>query len=115
MNVVYLACLVVSFICVLTVDLRFRLFLGRSVRDGAIVLAAGVAFFLIWDLFGIGLGIFARGDGPFMTGILLAPELPIEEPIFLLFLCEVTMVLVLGAERMLRRSAAHRHEGRVSG
>lgn len=113
MNVVYLGCLVVSLACVLAVDLRFGLFLGRSVRDGAIVLAAGLVFFLIWDLAGIGLGIFARGDGPFMTGILLAPELPIEEPIFLLFLCEVTMVLVLGAERMLRHRAARRDAGRV--
>jgi lycopene cyclase domain-containing protein len=90
---VYLASLLVSLACVVLVDVRFR---------GLVVLATGLAFFLAWDLAGIGLGIFLRGDGPFMTGVMLAPELPLEEPVFLLFLCEVTMVLVLGADRLIR-------------
>ncbi|GGF48281.1 hypothetical protein GCM10010922_25210 [Microbacterium sorbitolivorans] len=103
MNFVYLAALLVSLACVVLVDVRFRLFLGSDWRRALVVLAIGVAFFLAWDLAGIGLGIFVRGDGPFMTGVLLAPELPLEEPVFLLFLCEVTMVLVLGAARLLER------------
>ena len=43
-----------------------------------------------------------------MTGVMLAPELPLEEPLFLLFLCEVTMVLVLGTARL---SQAQEREG----
>ena len=82
-------------------DLRHRLFLGRDPLRAAVVLAAGTAFFLLWDLAGIGLGIFFRDDGEFATGFLLAPELPIEEPFFLLFLCELTMVLVGGADKLL--------------
>jgi hypothetical protein len=39
-----------------------------------------------------------------MTGLMLAPELPLEELVFLLFLCELTMVLVLGAQRVLDRA-----------
>lgn len=101
MNAVYLICLLVSLGCVLAVDLRLRLFVGRAWRHAVLVLAAGLVFFLAWDLAGIGLGIFIKGEGPYLTGIMLAPELPLEEPIFLLFLCELTMVLVLGAERML--------------
>lgn len=101
MNGTYLLFLLAAFGCVLAVDLRLRLFLGRSWQHAAIVLAAGLAFFLAWDLAGIGLGIFLKGDGPHLVGVMLAPELPLEEPIFLLFLCELTMVLVLGAERML--------------
>lgn len=108
MNTIYLLCLLASAACVVAVDLRFRLFLGRSWRDAVLVLAAGLAFFLVWDLAGIGLGVFARGDGPYLTGIMIAPELPLEEPIFLLFLCEVTMVLVLGAQRILRQAASRR-------
>lgn len=108
MNAVYLICLLAAAACIVAVDLRFRLFLGRSWRDAALVLAGGLAFFLVWDLAGIGLGVFSRGDGPYLTGIMLAPELPIEEPLFLLFLCETTMVLVLGAERILRRAASRR-------
>ena len=106
MSFVYLGALLVSLAGVVAIDLRFRLFVGRDPRSAAIVLAAGVLFFLAWDLAGIGLGIFLRGSGPFMTGVLLAPELPLEEPVFLLFLCEITMVLVLGADKLLagRRS-----------
>lgn len=103
MSLVYLGSLLVCLACVVLVDVRFRLFLGRDWRRALIVLGVGLVFFLAWDLAGIGLGIFLRGDGPFMTGVLLAPELPLEEPVFLLFLCEVTMVLVLGTERLLRR------------
>jgi lycopene cyclase domain-containing protein len=53
----------------------------------------GVLFFLAWDLSGIGLGIFFRGETPFMTGVVIAPELPIEEVFFLTLLCYLTMNL----------------------
>ena len=36
------------------------------------------------------------------------PELPLEELVFLLFLCELTMVLVLGARRVLDRAEGRR-------
>jgi len=105
-SVVYLAALVVSLLCVVSVDLRYRLFLGTDPGRALLVLVCGTGFFLLWDLAGIGLGIFFRADGPYATGILLAPELPLEEPVFLLFLCELTMVLVCGAERILARRRA---------
>jgi len=101
-SLVYLCLLLVSLAGVSVLDLRHRLFLGRDPLRALTVLGLGLAFFLLWDLAGIGLGIFFRADGPFATGILLAPELPLEEPLFLLFLCELTMVLVCGAERLLR-------------
>ncbi|MBO3664710.1 lycopene cyclase domain-containing protein [Microbacterium stercoris] len=103
MSAVYLVCLLVSLAGVVLLDIRHRLFLGRAPRRALMVLAIGVAFFLAWDLLGIGLGIFFRAETEIMTGILLAPELPLEEPVFLLFLCELTMVLVNGAERLLAR------------
>ncbi|WP_309067324.1 lycopene cyclase domain-containing protein [Microbacterium sp.] len=108
MSIVYLACLLVSLAGVLALDLRHRLFLGRAPGPALLVLGIGLAFFLAWDLLGIGLGIFFRAETPFMTGILLAPELPIEEPVFLLFLCELTMVLACGAERWLGRGRTGR-------
>ncbi|MER7796320.1 lycopene cyclase domain-containing protein [Microbacterium sp. NPDC096154] len=103
MSAAYLLVLVASLGCVVLIDMRFRLFLGRAPRRAAAVLAIGLAFFLAWDLAGVGLGIFFRGETEWMTGILLAPELPLEEPVFLLFLSELTMVLVTGAQRMLER------------
>lgn len=108
MSFAYLAALLVSAAGVLLLDARFRLFCWRSPARAATVLALGTAFFLAWDLAGIGLGVFLHGTGPYQTGIMLAPELPLEELVFLLFLCELTMVLVLGARRILDRAGAGR-------
>ena len=101
MGFVYLGALLVSIGCMLLLDRRFRLFFWRDPLAAAIVTAVGTAFFLAWDVFGIALGIFLRGDGAIATGILLAPELPIEEPVFLVFLVLCTMVLYSGSLRLL--------------
>lgn len=108
MSVLYLATLLLVIGCMALIDHRYRLFFWRDARRAAIVLVAGVAFFLAWDLFGIGLGIFFRGETAIMTGILLAPELPLEEPLFLAFLCYLTMVLITGIERVLSKRAGVR-------
>ncbi|MEB0305788.1 lycopene cyclase domain-containing protein [Cryobacterium sp. 10I1] len=71
----------------------------------AVVLAIGVAFLLAWDAGGITAGIFYRGETDLMTGIQLAPELPLEELFFLTFLCYLTMNAVRGAELLLERGA----------
>lgn len=105
MGFVYLAALLLASGCVLLVDRRFRLFFWHNPRRAAAVVGIGTGFFLVWDLVGIGAGIFARGDTEFMTGVLLAPELPVEELFFLAFLCLVTMVLYTGSVRVLDRRA----------
>jgi lycopene cyclase domain-containing protein len=91
MGILYLGALIVSLGCMALLDWRFTLFFWRDARRAAIVLAAGVVFFLAWDLTGIGLGIFYRGETEIMTGVLLAPELPLEEAFFLALLCYLTM------------------------
>lgn len=91
MALLYLAALLLSLFCMGLLDRRFALFFWRDARRAAIVLTAGVVFFLVWDLGGIGLDIFYRGGSPWMTGIELAPELPLEEVFFLVLLCWVTM------------------------
>ncbi len=103
MGILYLAALVISLTGMVVIDRRWRLFLfARPVR-AVVVLAIGVTFFVVWDLAGIGLGIFFRGETAFMTGLLLAPELPIEELFFLTLLCYLTMVVFCGAQRVLAR------------
>lgn len=111
MGFVYLAALLISLACMLLIDRRFALFFWRDARSAAVVTIAGLVFFLAWDAAGIGLGIFLRGDSPFATGIVLAPELPVEEPVFLLFLVVCTMVLYTGAERLLRQRRGGTAEG----
>jgi lycopene cyclase domain-containing protein len=108
MSVVYLLVLLASISCMALLDHRFSLFFWRDARRATLVLAAGVLFFMLWDLFGIGLGIFYRGETEFMTGIAVAPELPLEELFFLAFLSYLTMVLLTGADALLRSRAVHR-------
>ena len=110
----YLAGLLAAIGCMVLVDARWRLVFWRAPVAAAVTVAAGVAFFLAWDAAGILLGVFFRGGSSIVTGVELAPELPLEEPVFLAFLCYLTLVLVLGVERMLRARAA-RGAGEASG
>ncbi|MEO7122003.1 MAG: lycopene cyclase domain-containing protein [Lacisediminihabitans sp.] len=108
MSFLYLATLLVAIACMALIDHRFRLLFWRDARRAAIVIALGLAFLLVWDFFGIGLGIFFRGETAIMTGVLLAPELPLEEPFFLVFLCYLTMVLITGVDQLRSRQKAGR-------
>lgn len=96
----YLIALLVSAAGMAVLDRRWRLVLWRAPRSAALVVLLGTVFFLAWDLVAIGLGIFRHGDSAHMTGVLLAPELPLEEPVFLAFLCYTALVLFAGAERV---------------
>jgi lycopene cyclase domain-containing protein len=106
MSILYLLTLLVSLGGMVVLDRRFRLFFWRCAARAALVLGIGVLFFLGWDLLGIGLGIFYRGETSVMTGLQLAPELPLEEFFFLTFLCYLTMNLMQGARLLLERRAA---------
>ena len=104
MGLIYLAALFVSLTGMVVLDRRFRLYFWVDARRAAIVTVLGVVFFVVWDLFGIGLGIFFRGETAFMTGLQVAPELPVEELFFLTLLVYVTMNLY-GAFSRLREPA----------
>jgi len=106
-GLLYLAALAIALTGMVMLDRRFGLFFWRARRTAAIVLVVGVAFFLVWDLFGIGLGIFFRGETSFMTGLQIAPELPVEEVFFLTLLCYLTMNLY-GALELWRARRAER-------
>jgi len=99
----YLAALLFSLVGMVILDRRFQLFFWTDARRAAIVLPVGVLFFLLWDLAGIGLGIFFRGPSPYVTGIVVAPEVPVEEIAFLALLCYLTMNLFAAVTRMLMR------------
>ena len=93
MGLLYLAALLIALAGMVVLDRLFRLFFWRDARRAAIILAIGLVFFLVWDLQGIRLGIFFRGETSFMTGLQWAPQLPLEEPFFLLLLCYLAMNL----------------------
>jgi len=105
-GLLYLLALAISLTGMVVLDRRFRLFFWRNPRVAAIVLVIGVLFFLAWDVAGIGLGIFFRGETDFMTGIQVAPELPLEEVFFLTLLCYLTMNLYAGLALAVARVRA---------
>ena len=112
MNALYLVGLLVALSGMVVLDVRFRLFFARSAGRAAIVLVVGVAFFLIWDLAGIDLGIFFRGNPSLLTGVQLAPELPLEELFFVTLLCYLTMNAYGAFSKVAQRRAPKRRGAR---
>lgn len=89
----YLIALLVSFAGMIVIDRRFALAYFYDRRATFMSIAAGVSVFIIWDIIGIIRGIFFSGQSPYMSGIYLGPEFPLEEIIFLAFLCYFTLVM----------------------
>ena len=110
MSFLYLAALLISISGMVVLDLRFRLFFAVAPVRAAIVMATGIAFFLIWDVAGITTGIFFRGNPGLLTGVLLGPELPLEELFFLTLLCYTTMNCYTAALRGLSSRRSRRIE-----
>ncbi|WP_292834406.1 lycopene cyclase domain-containing protein [Microbacterium sp.] len=99
----YLLAILVSASGVAALDARHRLaFWDRPVRAGLAVLA-GTVLLLAWDIAGIAAGVFVKGDSALLLGIDLAPHLPLEEPFFLAFLCQLALTLWAAAERRSTR------------
>lgn len=114
-GLVYLLCLLTALACMVLLDRRFGLALWRAPRRAAGVLVAGIVLFLAWDLAAIAAGHYRMGDSHLMSGIELGPELPLEELVFLTFLCYLTLVLRGLVDLLLGRwgqRAPDRQEGR---
>jgi len=91
MSFVYLTALAVSLTGMVLLDRRFSLSFWADARRSAIALFLGVAFLLAWDFGGVANGIFFRGESPWMTGVLVGPEIPLEEVFFLALLSYLTL------------------------
>lgn len=105
MSFVYLLALLGAVLGTGALDARHKLALfGGAPWRTLIIVGVGVAFFVTWDVVGISEGVFFRGSGPWMTGVLLGPELPLEELFFLVLLCYSTLVAYLLASRGRRRA-----------
>ncbi len=112
----YLGALLVSFGCMLLVDARWGLALwsprngrwnGMRVPPGGwravLILLGGSIAFLLWDLVAIDLGFYGRGNSEALLGIEILPHLPLEEFIFVIFLCHITLVFTGAALRLFGR------------
>ncbi len=94
--ILYLLALIISLLGMGLIDHKHKLALFNQPVRTVITLFVAVVVFLIWDLVGIALGIFFRGPGPYLTGITIAPELPIEEVFFLTLLSYTILIAYLG-------------------
>lgn len=102
----YLIALLFSISGLAVLDWRYRVALFDQPRRALATIGIGVAFFLLWDLAGVTLGIFFRGDAPYMTGVLVGPEIPLEEVFFLILLCYQTLLLWVACHRRHLRRAS---------
>lgn len=100
----YLAILVFSIAGLALLDARFKIAFFVDARAAGLAVALGTTMLLGWDALGIALGIFFRGQTELLTGVMLAPELPLEEPFFLILNCYTTLVVF----ESLRRRLANR-------
>ena len=103
MNALYLVGLLVALTGMVVLDVRFHLFFRVAPLRASVVMLLGIVFFLVWDLAGIGLGVFFRGNPELLIGVQLAPELPLEELFFLALLCYSTMNLFALLTRAVER------------
>ncbi|RKE67182.1 lycopene cyclase domain-containing protein [Dietzia kunjamensis] len=106
----YLAVQVISFAGILVIDHRWKLAAFRAPAATALAVTAAVALLLTWDVLGVRSGVFFRGQTDFMTGLLVAPEIPLEEVVFLAFLSHLALVCATGVvtavEHLSRRRGA---------
>ena len=103
MQFAYLAGLIFSIIGLGLFDWRFKLGFSTNKKAAALATLLPLIFFLIWDGAGIALGIFFRGETSHLTGILVAPELPIEELFFLFLLNYTTLTIFIAVKRILAK------------
>lgn len=105
MSWLYLAAIVVSGLCMGLVDRRWRLFAFDRPRVALVAVVVGFVLFLVWDLVAIELAVYSKGESPGMSGVDVAPELPLEELFFITFLCYITGVLHGAFTRVLEHRA----------
>lgn len=98
----YLGFLLFGLAGVTASDYRWKLALFSNTRQTIATLITSVLVFLVWDIAGIGLHIFFEGNTKLLLGVDLAPQLPIEEPLFLLLLSYSILLCYQGWQRRKR-------------
>lgn len=99
----YLLTLLAVIGCMALLDHRFGLVFWADARRGLLTIALGTVVFLLWDVAAIAAGFYHKGDSSAMTGIMFGPELPLEELVFIVFLCYLTLVVHGLMTLLLRR------------
>lgn len=104
MQFAYLVALLVGFVGMGLIDSRYSLAMFNQKRRTVVTVAVGVGLFVVWDILGIALGIFFSGGSQYMSGLYLGPEFPVEELLFLTFLCYFVLVVYRFGEKVWPRT-----------
>jgi lycopene cyclase domain-containing protein len=99
----YLAGLILSIIGLGLFDLRYKLGFSTNKKAALLATLLPLFFFLLWDGAGIALGIFFRGETSHLTGLLIAPELPLEELFFLFLLNYTSLTIFIAVKRIMAK------------
>ncbi len=98
----YMFALTISIGLLLSVDYRYKLAFWHDARRTAWTVGVTMLVFVVWDIIGINLGIFYKGDSRYMLPFVIAQEFPVEELLFLFLLSFVTLLLYRGLGRWQR-------------
>ena len=102
----YLAGLILSLMGLALMDWRHKTAFSINKKAASLAIFIPMVFFIIWDVVGIATGIFFRGDTSHLSGIVLAPEFPIEELFFLLLLNYSSLTIFTTVSKVLRKRQA---------
>lgn len=99
MKAAYLIALLGAIGCLVLCDYRYHLAFFFDTKRTFKTLITCWVFFLLWDILGVGLGIFFPGSSRFVLGVEVLPNVPVEELFFLFLLTYITLLLWRGVER----------------
>ena len=99
----YLAILLISLLGLYLLDRTHKLAFAVDPKRAFLSMVPAFIVFVIWDLAGIALGIFFRGNNTLLTGIQVLPEFPVEEIFFLALLCYSTLIALTWISKVLNK------------
>jgi lycopene cyclase domain-containing protein len=99
----YLVILLLSLAGLYLLDRTHKLAFTVNPKRAFWAMVPAFLVFVIWDIAGISLGIFFRGNNTLLTGIQLFPEFTIEEVFFLILLCYSTLIALTWISKVLNK------------
>ena len=99
----YLLILILSLVGLYLLDRTHKLAFKVDPKRALLSMVPAFVVFVIWDIAGIALGIFFRGNNTLLTGIQIVPEFPIEEVFFLMLLCYSTLIALTWISKVLNK------------
>ena len=99
----YLIALIIVIGCLILVDRRYKLAFFYDVRRSTLTLGIAVWLFIVWDIFGIKLGIFSHGGSSYTLPYRIIPEFPVEELFFLFVLSYSALLLYRFTQKRIKK------------